>query len=190
MEKGFGALESKKVTVLAGTGPVGQTAARIYAAEKANVTITSRTMAKGQAVADKINQEVGAQRVKVVEVSKPEQTAEAIKGAEIVLSAGAGGIQLLSQADLNQAATCKIVADINAIKPLGVEGLGSNDDGKELKPGVYGIGALAIGKLKIKTETEMIKRATAEPQGLFDYTIAYTIAKDAILKKLAKAAAK
>jgi hypothetical protein len=188
MEKGFGSLEGKNVTVLAGTGPVGQTAARIYAAEKANVTITSRTMAKGQAVADKINAEVGATRVKVVEVNKPEQTADAVKGAEIVLSAGAGGIQLLSQAQIG--ASCKIVADINAIKPLGVEGLGSNDDGKEIKPGVYGIGALAIGKLKIKTETEMIKRATAEAQGLFDYSIAYTIAKDQILKKLAKAAAK
>jgi hypothetical protein len=188
MEKGFGSLEGKNVTVLAGTGPVGQTAARIYAAEKANVTITSRTMAKGQAVADKINSEVGATRVKVVEVNKPEQTADAVKGAEIVLSAGAGGIQLLSQAQIG--ASCKIVADINAIKPLGVEGLGSNDDGKEIKPGVFGIGALAIGKLKIKTETEMIKRATAEAQGLFDYSIAYSIAKDQILKKLAKAAAK
>ncbi len=190
MEKGLGSLEGKNVTVLAGTGPVGQTAARIYAAEKANVTITSRTMAKGQAVADKINAEVGAQRVKVVEVTKPEQTAAAIQDAEIVLSAGAGGIQLLSKADLDSAAKCKIVADINAIKPLGVEGLGPNDDGVELKAGVFGIGALAIGKLKIKTETEMIKRATAEAQGLFDYSIAYTIAKDAILKKLAKAAAK
>jgi methylene-tetrahydromethanopterin dehydrogenase len=188
MEKGFGPLEGKKVTVLAGTGPVGQTAARIYAAEKAIVTITSRSMAKGQAVADKINQEVGAQRVKVVEVTKPEQTSEAVKDAEIVLSAGAGGIQLLAKAQIG--ASCKIVADINAIKPLGIEGLGSNDDGVEIKPGIYGIGALAIGKLKIKTETEMIKRATTEPQGLFDYSIAYTIAKDAILKKLAKAAAK
>ena len=188
MEKGFGTLESKKVTVLAGTGPVGQTAARIYAAEKAIVTITSRSMAKGQAVADKINQEVGAQRVKVVEVTKPEQTTDAVKDAEIVLSAGAGGIQLLAKAQFGT--SCKIIADINAIKPLGVEGLGSNDDSIEIKPGVYGIGALAIGKLKIKTETEMIKRATAEPQGLFDYAIAYTIAKDAILKKRAKAAAK
>ena len=70
MEKGLGRLEGKKVTVFAGTGPVGQTAARIYAAEKANVTITSRSLAKGQVVADKINAEVGAQRVKVVEVSK------------------------------------------------------------------------------------------------------------------------
>lgn len=188
MEKGFGSLEGKKVTVLAGTGPVGQTAARIYAAEKADVTITSRALAKGQAVADKINAEVGAQRVKVVEVTKPEQTLAATKDAEIILSAGAGGIQLLSQAQIG--ASCKIVGDINAIKPLGVEGLAPNDDGKEIKQGVFGIGALAIGKLKIKTEMEMIKRATAEPQGLFDYSIAYTIAKDQILKKLAKAAAK
>ncbi len=190
MEKGLGSLEGKKVTVLAGTGPVGQTAARIYAAEKADVTITSRSLAKGQIVADKINAEVGAERVKVVEVSKPEQTAAAVKDAEIILSAGAGGIQLLSKSDIDIATKCKIIGDINAIKPLGVEGLGPNDDGIELKAGVFGIGALAIGKLKIKTETEMIKRATAEAAGLFDYAIAYTIAKDAILKKLAKAAAK
>jgi hypothetical protein len=189
-EKGFGNLEGKNVTVLAGTGPVGQTAARIYAAEKAKVTITSRALAKGQVVAYKINQECGAQRVNVVEVTRPEQTAEAIKDAEIILSAGAGGIQLLSTECLNKSTNCKIVADINAIKPLGVEGLAPNDDSKELKPGVYGIGALSIGKLKIKTETEMIKRATAEPQGLFDYSIAYTIAKEQILKKLAKVAAK
>ena len=105
-------------------------------------------------------------RVKVVEVTKPEQTAAAVKDAEIILAAGAGGIQLLiSSRPRLQQPNAKSSADINAIKPLGVEGLGPNDDGKELKPGVCGIGALAIGKLKIKTETEMIKRATAEPSG-------------------------
>jgi len=187
LEKGIGTLEGKNVTVLAGTGPVGQTAARIYASEKANVIITSRSIAKGQAVADKINKEAGTERVKVVEVTKPEQTAASIKNAEIILSAGAGGIQLLSSEDLKRNATkCKIVADINAIKPVGVEGLESNDDGKEIKNGVFGIGALAIGKLKIKIETDMIKRATAASQGLFDYAIAYDIGKAQILKKLAK----
>ena len=187
LEKGIGTLEGKNVTVLAGTGPVGQTAARIYASEKANVIITSRSIAKGQAVADKINKEAGTERVKVVEVAKPEQTAASIKNAEIILSAGAGGIQLLSSEDLKRNATkCKIVADINAIKPVGVEGLESNDDGKEIKTGVFGIGALAIGKLKIKIETDMIKRATAASQGLFDYAIAYDIGKAQILKKLAK----
>jgi hypothetical protein len=189
LEKGFGSLEGKNVTVLAGTGPVGQTAARIYAAEKANVTITSRALAKGQAIADKINKECGAVRVKVVEVSKPEQTADAIKDAEIILAAGAGGIQLMTQADLAKAKKTKIIGDINAIKPLGVEGLDSNDDPKELKAGIFGIGALAIGKLKLKVETDMIKRATEAPAGLFDYAMAYDIAKTQILKKLAKAKA-
>ena len=146
-------------------------------------------MAKGQAVADRINKEVGAERVKVVEVTKPEQTAVAVKDAEVILSAGAGGIQLLSQEDLKKAKKCKIVADINAIKPVGVEGLGSNDDGVEFKPGVFGIGALAIGKLKIKVETSMIKKATEAPAGLFDYAMAYDAAKTDILKKLAKAKA-
>ena len=191
LEKGLGGLEGKNVTVLAGTGPVGQIAAKLYASEKANVTITSRSMAKGQAVAAKINNEVGAEHVKVVEVTNPEQTGAAIQNAEIILAAGAGGIQLLSAENIDKhGEKCKIVADVNAIKPLGVEGLASNDEGKELRPGVYGIGALAIGKLKIKIEMEMIKRATMEPQGLFDYAVAYEIGKTAVLKKLAKAAAK
>ena len=191
LEKGLGGLEGKNVTVLAGTGPVGQIAAKLYASEKANVTITSRSMAKGQAVATKINKEVGAEHVKVVEVTNPEQTGTAIQNAEIILAAGAGGIQLLSAENIDKhGEKCKIVADVNAIKPLGVEGLASNDEGKELRPGVYGIGALAIGKLKIKIEMEMIKRATMEPQGLFDYAVAYEIGKTAVLKKLAKAAAK
>jgi hypothetical protein len=189
LEKGLGSLEGKNVTVLAGTGPVGQTAARIYAAEKANVTITSRSLAKGQAVADKINKECGAERVKVIEVSKPEQTVAAIQNAEIILAAGAGGIQLMAKADLENAKNAKIVADINAIKPLGIEGLESNDDPKELQPGLFGIGALAIGKLKLKVEGDMIKRATEAASGLFDYSMAYDLAKTQILKKLAKAKA-
>jgi hypothetical protein len=189
LEKGFGSLEGKNVTVLAGTGPVGQIAAKLYASEKANVIITSRSFQKGTAVATKINKEIGAERVKVVEVQTSEQTGTAIKNAEIILAAGAGGIQLLSADELKKyGGSCKIVADVNAIPPVGVEGLGSNDEGKELRPGVYGIGALAIGRLKIKVETELIKRATMEPKGLFDYAAAYEIGKNSVLKKLAKAA--
>jgi hypothetical protein len=186
LEKGFGGLEGKNVTVLAGTGPVGQIAAKLYASEKAKVTITSRSLAKGQAVAAKINKEVGEDRVCAIEVTNSEQTGQAIKSADIILAAGAGGIQLLSKEEIKKYSSCKIIADVNAIPPLGVEDLGSNVDGKELQPGIYGLGALAIGKLKIKIEVELIKKATLEPKGLFHYDIAYDIGKQAILKKLAK----
>jgi hypothetical protein len=189
LEKGFGSLENKNVTVLAGTGPVGQTAVKLYALEKAKVAITSRSLQRAVALAIQINQEVGEERACGVEVQTSEQTGNAIKNAEIVLAAGAGGIQLLSaDAFKTYGGSCKIVADVNAIPPVGVEGLESNVEGKEIRPGVYGIGALAIGRLKIKIETELIKRATEEPKGLFDYKIAYEIGKNSVLKKLAKAA--
>ena len=188
-EKGFGSLEGKPVTVLAGTGPVGQTAAKLYASEKAKVTITSRSLQRATALATRINEEVGDERARGVEVQTSEQTGKAIKNAEIVLAAGAGGIQLLSADTLKTyGGSYKIVADVNAIPPVGVEGLASNAEGKEIRPGVYGIGALAIGSLKIKIETELIKRAAEEPKGLFDYKIAYEIGKNSVLKKLAKAA--
>jgi len=184
LEKGFGDLENKAITVLAGTGPVGQTAARLYASEKAKVIVTSRSLQRASSVATKINEEFECERVRGVEVQTLEEIGKALENAEIVLSAGAAGVQLLPFDTLKEyGKNCKIVADINAIPPLGVEGLKSEADGEEILPNIFGIGALAIGKLKNKVEAELIKRATEEPKGIFDYKIAYEIAKEAILKK-------
>jgi len=170
--------------VLAGTGPVGQTAARLYASEKANVIVTSRDLQRSSAVATRINEEFGGERVRGVEAQTPEEIGKSIENAEIVLSAGAAGTQLLPSDVLKgYGKNCRMVADINAIPPLGVEGLKSKVDGEEILPNILGIGALAIGKLKIKVETELIRRAAEEPKGIFDYKIAYEIAKKTILEK-------
>jgi hypothetical protein len=185
LEAGLGDLENKTVTVLAGTGPVGQTAARLYASERALVTVTSRSMQKASSVAMKINEESDTERVRPVEVKTPEETGKAIENAEIVLAAGAAGTQLLPLRMLRERRKkCGIVADINAIPPLGIEGLDSNDEGKEILPGTFGIGALAIGRLKNKTEVSLIRRAAQETKGVFDYTTAYEIAKKAVVEKL------
>jgi hypothetical protein len=185
LERGFGGLESKDVTVLAGTGPVGQTAARIYASEKANVIVTSRDLQRASSVATKINEELECERVRGVEAQTPDEIGKAIKDVEIILSAGAAGTELLPLEVLKEyGKKCKTVADINAIPPLGVEGLESKVDGEEFSPSIFGIGALAIGRLKNKVEAELIKRAAEEPKGIFDYKIAYEIAKKAVLEKL------
>jgi len=185
IERGFGGLEDKAVTVLAGTGPVGQTATRLYASEKANVIVTSRDLQRASSVATKINEEFENEIVRGVEAQTSDEIGKAIENAEIVLSAGAAGTPLLPLDVLKEyGKKCKIVADINAIPPLGVEGLKSKADGEEILPNIFGIGALAIGKLKIKVEAELIKRAAEEPKGIFDYKIAYGIAKKAILEKL------
>ena len=185
MVKGFGDLEGKTVTVLAGTGPVGQTAARLYASEKAKVIVTSRNLKRSMAIAEKINEEFKEERARGVEAKNPEEVGEAIKDAEIVLAAGAAGIQLLPLNILVEyGKNCKIVADINAIPPLGVEGLKPTWDGKEVAPNVFGIGALAIGTLKSTIEAKLIKMAAESPKGIFDYRIAYQLAREEVLKKL------
>jgi hypothetical protein len=179
--KGLGELEGKAVTVLAGTGPVGQTAARLYASEKADVIVTSRSLQKASSIATKLNEEHGAERIRGVEAQTPEDVGKAIENADIILSAGAAGTELLPLDVLKKhGKKCRIVADINAISPLGVEGLDPNADGKELLPNVYGIGALVIGKLKNKVEVGLIKRAAEEPKGIFDFKMAYEIGKKTI----------
>ena len=185
IEKGFGGLEGKNVTILAGTGPVGQTAARLYASEKANVVVTSRELQKASSVAVKINEELEEERARGVEAQTPDEVGKAIANADIILSAGAAGTQLLPMDVLREyGKKCRIVADINAIPPLGVEGLKSKAEGEEFLPNIFGIGALTIGKLKNKVEVELIRRAAEEPKGIFDYKMAYEIAKKLVTEKL------
>jgi methylene-tetrahydromethanopterin dehydrogenase len=185
LQREFGSLEDKTITVLAGTGPVGQTAARLYASEKANVIVTSRELQRATSVATKINEEIEDKRIGGVEAQTPEEVGKAIEDSEIILSAGAAGTQLLSLDTLKKyGKKCIIVADINAISPLGIEGLKSDANAEEIQPNVFGIGALVIGKLKGKIEAELIKRATEETKGIFDYKIAYEIAKKSLLERL------
>jgi len=187
IEKGIGDLHGKNVTVLAGTGPVGQAAAHLYVMEGANVVVTSRKLERSTAVAKKINEETKAERARGMEATQPNEIGESIKDADIILSAGAAGTLLLPLNVLKEfGKRCKVVGDINAIPPLGVEGLKSTGDGVEFLPGVWGIGALAIGTFKNKVEAQLFKRAVEAPKGIFDYKIAYEIAKSMALAKFKK----
>lgn len=147
--------------------------------------VTSRELHRASSVATKINEEFEDERVRGVEAKTSEEVGKAIEKAEIILSAGAAGVQLLSLDVLKECGrNCKIVADVNAIPPLGVEGLKSEADGEEALPNIFGVGALAIGKLKNKVEAELIKRAAEEPKGIFDYKVAYEVAKRITLEKV------
>jgi len=184
MEKGFGDFNGKTATVLAGTGPVGQIAARLYAMEGANVIVTSRKLERSTDVARKINEEIGTQKARGVQAASPDETGKSIRDADIILSAGAAGIHLLPLNVLKEyGRRCKVVGDINAVPPLGIEGLKPTDDGIEILPGVWGIGALTIGTLKNEVEAQLFKRAVETPKGILDYKIAYEIAKSTVLAK-------
>lgn len=187
IEKGLGDFKEKTVTVLAGTGPVGQVASRLYAIEGAKVIVTSRDLARSTAVATKINEEIGSELTRGFKAAEPSEVGAAIKDSDVILSAGAAGIALLPLNVLKEyGKCCKVVADINAVPPHGVEGLKSTDENVEFSPGIWGIGALSIGTFKNKVEAQLFKRAVEAPKGIFDYKIAYDIAKSMVLAKLQK----
>jgi hypothetical protein len=184
LRRGIGGLEGKKVVVLAGTGPVGQTAARLYASEKSNVAVTSRSLQKASALAAKMNEEFKSERVCGVGAQTSEEVGKAIEGADIILSAGAAGAEILSLEVLEKyGKNCRVVTDINAIPPFGVGGLESDADGKEILSGISGVGALAVGKLKNRVAAELIRRAAEQPKGMFDYRVAFEIAKKMVTEK-------
>ena len=75
----------------------------------------------------------------------------------------------------------KIVVDLNLVPPYGIEGIKPNFNNKEFYPGIYGIGALDIGRFKYKIENKILKEATTRKgKVIFDYNFAFKYAVKSI----------
>jgi hypothetical protein len=178
LKKGFGDFKGKKIVVLAGTGPVGRIVSHLCGSEGAEVSITSRSQERASSVANRINGELGVERVHGFKAATAGIIGKVISDADVILSTGTAGIQLMPKKVLKEyGKRCKVVADINAIPPLGIEGLRPDDDSVEVLHGVWGIGALTIGTLKNEIEAELFKKAMEAKRGVFDYKVAYQTAK-------------
>src|SRR6266540_1727714 len=135
IEQTLGDVKGKKVMVLAGTGPVGQRAAGLLAKVGArfNVRVESATLADAS------------------------QLPRILDGVEVILNAGAAGIQLVPQAAWTALKTLKVAVDLNAVPPLGIEGVEVNDAGT-VKNGVTVFGAFGIGNFKTKLHKACVGR--------------------------------
>jgi hypothetical protein len=149
-----GNIRGKKVTVLGGTGPVGMRAAALLAKEGASVTITSRMHEKLKDVCNTIEKRFDV-KVNPAVVNGEEGTGYVISDSYAVLSCGAAGIQMLSEASLKKFPAIKVLADVNAVPPLGIEGTKSHWSAKE-KDGKIIFGAIGIGVLKMKVHRECV----------------------------------
>ena len=93
------------------------------------VVITSRKPA-APAVVDAITARFGGS-VSAVTMADAAAAAAALEGAELVLNAGPAGVCLIPQAAWAGRHGLKAIADVNAVPPLGVEGIDVTDDGAE-----------------------------------------------------------
>jgi methylenetetrahydrofolate/methylenetetrahydromethanopterin dehydrogenase (NADP+) len=149
-------LAGRRAVVIAGTGPVGLRAAGLLAQSGAEVIITSRRAEGGVRAADAIRQRFGG-TVRGVTMPDGSHAATVLEGAELVLSAGGAGICLVPRDAWAGRAGLIAVADINAVPPLGVEGIEVTDNGAQ-RNGVTVFGALGVGGLKMKIHKACIAR--------------------------------
>ena len=179
-EKYHRGLDGLKVAIFGATGVVGYASAVIAALEGAKVTIVGYDGIKR--VTD------SAKEMKArfnVEVQPADGSDDAKKSAilndnEAVLCAGRAGVQILSKAQLDGAKKLLIAADVNAVPPPGVEGLGVQANGNPLTPnGAVGLGPLAIGNIKYKTEFGLFQKMIAATKPVqFDFRDAFVLARE------------
>ena len=156
MLQAAGDVRGKRAVVVAGTGPVGLRAAGLLAKAGAEVLITSRKADAGERARDLVTQRFGG-TVRSAPLATSDDAARALDGATLVLNAGPAGVQLVPKSAWAGRAGLKVAADVNAVPPLGIEGIDAMDDGM-MKGGVICFGALAIGNLKMKVHKACIAR--------------------------------
>lgn len=174
-------LKGRDVLVLGGTGPVGMAAAVLAADAGANVRIGSHSSPDRARIASEMaNARYGARTV-AADASKADNLAELLNQAEVIMSAAKAGVQVLSEAQVSSAKRLLVVADVNAVPPAGIAGIGAMDDGvniKTLSPKTVGIGALAIGNVKYQVERGLFEvMLQAEKAVYLDFRDAFMLAR-------------
>jgi methylene-tetrahydromethanopterin dehydrogenase len=159
-------LGGKRTLILGGTGAVGRIAAVLAGQLGARVAIASHSgLARARQAAEETNRrfQSGAEPVAA---DTPAALRAALGQADIVLATAAAGVQLLTEQDMAAAGRLLVAADVNAVPPAGIAGVGVFDDGKPVNAhGTLGIGALAIGNVKYQVQHRLFvqMRETKKP---------------------------
>lgn len=143
-------LEGSTALVLAATGPVGQRVAKILANEKCTVYLSSRSLERSQECVDQLlGQGIPANRLIAISSADQIWTDKAIRESQVVFGCGAAGVRLMTSEQLEQATELKVAIDLNAVPPLGIEGIELTDKGVH-RGNRVDYGALGVGGLKMK----------------------------------------
>lgn len=149
-------LGSITALVMAGTGPVGQRAARLLVEQGAVVRLASRSYHRAAEVAAAVKEAVGTAQISPCTTGDNAALADALSGADLVICAGAAGVELLSGEALQAAKSIQVAIDLNAVPPLGIEGVKAVDQGVDLGS-IKVYGAIGVGGTKMKIHKAAIR---------------------------------
>lgn len=168
-------IKDKNVVIL-GSGPVGQRAA-IYLLQEgaAQVKLTSRSIARATTIASKLKQAYGVDII-AAQTCNDEDVAELLSDAHIAIAAGSAGVCMAAKSAWAASETLAIIADVNAVPPLGIEGISVMDNGTK-QEGVRRYGAIAIGSLKMQIHYAAVVAMFDSNDQFLDETTIYDIAR-------------
>ncbi|MCC5795782.1 MAG: methylenetetrahydrofolate dehydrogenase [Methylophaga sp.] len=164
-----------KNVVIMGAGPVGQrTALYLIKEGAAKVTLTCRSMERSKVTVAQMKK---AYDVDVVpgETRSDEAVQALLKDAHVAIAAGPAGVCIVPKSSWASSKTLEVIADVNAVPPLGVEGIEVMDNGEQ-RDGVRFYGAIAIGNFKMKVHRGAIASLFDSNDLFLDETTIYDIA--------------
>ena len=173
-------LDGLKVVVYGATGVVGFASAVIAALQGARAVLAGYDGAtRVQRSAAEISRRFGV-TVEAADASTDALKGELLRNAEVAFCAGRAGVQILSADLLRAAPDVLVIADVNAVPPAGVEGLKAQADGVPLGGSkTLGIGALAIGGTKYRTEFGLFRRMIESSKPIYlDFRDAFALARE------------
>ena len=181
-EKHGSELAGRRVLVLGGTGPVGTAAAILAAQEGAIVELASSTdLDRAQAAADRIRTRSKLAVTPVL--ANAASLRELLGEVEVVIAAAKAGNEVVPAASLAAARALLVAADVNAVPPAGIAGVGVMDNGAPLGAAAsgkaVGIGALAVGNIKYQVERGLFQSMCTSEKALYlDFRHAFEKARE------------
>ncbi|MCA9215309.1 MAG: bifunctional NADP-dependent methylenetetrahydromethanopterin dehydrogenase/methylenetetrahydrofolate dehydrogenase [Planctomycetales bacterium] len=167
-------LQDATATVLAGTGPVGQRVCRLLAAAGASVRVGSRSEERAVRVCDQIHSVVEGASIHPFTPTGDAQLQAVLNETDLLFAAGTTGVQLAPNSAWADSTSLKVAIDLNAVPPLGIEGIEVMDAGAD-RSGKTCYGAIGVGGTKMKIHKAAIARLFEQNDLFLDAAEIYEI---------------
>jgi methylenetetrahydrofolate/methylenetetrahydromethanopterin dehydrogenase (NADP+) len=166
VERVLGTFKGTRSLVLAGVGAVGTRTVTMLARAGSRVMFTGSNPQRLEAKLKELRETFG-DAVDGRLAPRPGQAADLFPGVDLVIAAGPEGLQLITLSDWSGAEDLKVAVDLNAVPPLGIEGIEATDNDVE-RHGKRVFGALGVGKLKMKLHKRCIAALFEKNDHVFD----------------------
>lgn len=167
-------LRTSRALVLGGTGPVGQRAALLLSGHGAHVRVASRVKDRAAAVCDEI---VGRIHNAQLEPVVSDDADSVLDDVQIVIAAGAAGVQFLEAGQWQSSPALRVAIDLNAVPPVGLEGIDVMSKAS-MHEQIACYGAIGVGGTKMKLHKRALQKLFEQNDHVLDTSEIYALASE------------